>query len=239
MKYQQLVVNGCSYMETYARGQGHQHLAECLGIPVASSLAISGSANNRILRTTIKHSYHTTVPTFYVLGMTFLSRDELPILRPTNQFEGRWTNPQNQDYQDHWDPPWSRHDTEIYVGIKLKWEWASILDRLEDLQYRMLATINDIKSRGHAILIYNQADKFENQYIKNEKCRFLASTANIIDAYLWRAVPWQHQQGVPGTKYPDTNNHSVPPELVHPAPGFHEPLNQYLTDYIKHNKILE
>ena len=121
---QQLVVNGCSYMETYASGQGHKDLAQQLGIPMAASLAINGSANSRILRTTLKHSYQTTVPTFYLLGMTFLSRLEWPILYqdPTREFEGVWTNPQNQQFRSQWQPHWTEHDTEQWVELKLKSE---------------------------------------------------------------------------------------------------------------------
>ena len=52
-----LVVNGCSYMASYAVGQGHVDLAQKLGLEHPASLAIGGSANSRILRTTLKHSY--------------------------------------------------------------------------------------------------------------------------------------------------------------------------------------
>ena len=86
---QQLVVNGCSYTHTYASGNGHEDLAQRLGMANAHSIAVSGSANSRILRTTLKHSY-TAPPTLYVLGMTFLSRLEIPICEPENEFEGRF-----------------------------------------------------------------------------------------------------------------------------------------------------
>ena len=67
-----LVVNGCSYMELYAIGKGHDDLAMQLQLNNPVSLAIGGSANSRILRTTLKHSY-TAPPTFYVLVMTLLT----------------------------------------------------------------------------------------------------------------------------------------------------------------------
>lgn len=239
MKYTELIVNGCSYMHAYATGNGHQHLAEQVGIPTAASIAISGSANNRILRTTIKHSYATTQPTFYVMGMTFLSRDELPILAPTTEFEGRWTNPQNQDFEKLWSPPWTRKETDLYVDLKLKWEWVSILDRIEDLQYRILSAINDLRSRGHAVLVYNQADDVFKDYYNHAKLTPFKNCKYVIGDYNWRAVPWQHSQGVPGTEYGGTPIHHVPPEMVHPAPGFHQTLNQYLTEYIKEHNILQ
>jgi len=77
MKYQQLVVNGCSYMESYASGFGHQELAERLSIPQAISLAIGGSANSRIIRTTLKHSYITLQPTLFCKPAVILKVDGL------------------------------------------------------------------------------------------------------------------------------------------------------------------
>ena len=94
-------------MYSYAAGQGQVDLANQLGIDSAQSIAVSGSANSRILRTTLKHSYATTVPTFYVLGMTFVSRLELPICEEETSFEGRWTNPQNQEYKSRWQLHWT------------------------------------------------------------------------------------------------------------------------------------
>jgi hypothetical protein len=226
-------------MHAYASGNGHQHLAEQLGIPTAASIAISGSANNRIIRSTIKHSYATAQPTFYVLGMTFLSRDELPIITPTSELEGRWSNPQNQDFEKLWSPPWTRKDTDTYVELKLKWEWASILDRIEDLQYRILSTVNDLRSRGHAILVYNQADDVFKDFYDHPKLTLFKNCPNVIDGYQWRSVPWQHSQGVPGTDYAAGSTHYVPPEMVHPAPGFHIPVNNFLTEYIKEHNILQ
>ena len=78
---QRLVVNGCSYMDVYASGNGHVDLASRLNIPTMESIAQSGCNNSRIIRTTLKDSYLTTEPTLYVLGVTFISRSEAPILK--------------------------------------------------------------------------------------------------------------------------------------------------------------
>lgn len=239
MKYNELVVNGCSYMHAYALGDGHQHLAGLLGIATATSIAVSGSANGRILRTTVKHSYTASQPTFYVMGMTFLSRDELPILKPINDFEGRWSNPQNQMFEKLWDYPWTWKDTKRYVDLKLKWECSSILDRAEDLQYRILSTVNDLRSRGHTVLVYNQADDVFRAFYDHPKLAHFKNCKYIVGDYSWRSVPWQHSQGVPGTDYGVNLTAPVPPEMVHPARGHHRKINEYLTDYIQQHKILE
>lgn len=235
MSCTELVVNGCSYMFAYAQGQGHQDLAERLGIPVAASMAVSGSANNRIIRSTLKHSYATTQPTFYVLGMTMLSRDELPILKAPNQLEGSWTNPQNQDFSDRWQYGWTQQDTQHYVELKLKWEMHSIADRLEDLQYRMLSMISDLKSRGHKVLIYQMADNIYQQVLSSPKFTPMTSNTIFVNGYGWRSVSWQHHQGVPGIDY---SSGYVPADMHHPVPGHHHQVNEFLTTYIKENAIL-
>jgi hypothetical protein len=243
-------------MESYANGGGHRDLAENLGIEKYFSLAIGGSANSRILRTTLKHSYQTNEPTFYVLGMTFIGRTEIPILKyapdemEDSSFEGRWTNPQNQKFANRWEHFWTEKDTEKFVDIRLKAESYSLIDRTEDLMYQMLAAISDLTGRGHAVLLYQQADssillpKYPNQpdrFIDSDRLKLLASKSNIVDGFKWQAIQWQHQQGVP--EMPNGNWKSVygdaPPEIRHRAAGHHHQLNEYLINYVKQYKILE
>lgn len=225
-------------MEMYATGKGHDDLAQRLLIPKAESLAIGGSANSRIIRTTLKHSYQTSEPTFYVLGMTFLSRNEIPILEIEHEFEGRWTNPQNQIFKDQWNKMWTQKDTDQYVDLKLKSEWNSVNDRLDDLQYRIISMISDLHSRGHRVLVFQQADSlYQEQLLSSSKFDLFRSTPAIIGGYNWRAIAWQHEQGVRKTVYIPPNP-SVPPDMIHPAAGAHDKLNTYLTEYICTHKIL-
>jgi len=239
----QLVVNGCSYMESYAFGQGHIDLAQKLGIekepgvPNAVSLAIGGSANSRILRTTQKHSYSPGASTLYIMGMTFVSRLEIPILTEYDEFEGRWTNPQNQQFRNRWMSHWKQSDTDQFVNLKLKWEADSILDRTEDLMYQMLAAINNMWQRGHRVLVFQQADNSYQELLEHPRLKFFKNVPNIIDGFNWRAIGYQHSQGVQPTIYAPGHPY-VPPDMVHPAPGHHEILNTYLTEYIQEHKIL-
>jgi len=158
-----LVVNGCSYMHVYAKGSGHRDLANELDIKTAVDLSQSGCANGRILRTTLKDSYNNE-PSLYVLGMTFISRSEAPILDllygedNETSFEGKWTNPQNQLFQNRWSKHWSQKDTDDFVNLKLKEEVFSLLDRTEDLMFRMCALIDSLRSRGHRVIVFQQAD---------------------------------------------------------------------------------
>lgn len=226
-------------MEAYASGYGQVDLAAKLGIPNSKNLSIGGSANTRIIRTTLKHSYQTTDPTLYVLGMTFLSRLELPILENQSEFEGRWTNPQNQQFANHWQHGWGQSETDQFVDIKLKSEIYSILDRVEDLMYRILAMIADLKRQGHAVLIFQQADDLYQPYLDDPRLQLFKSTTSIIDGYSWKAISWQHQQGVPPMTYNRNTKHKVPEDIAHRKPGYHQVLNDFLVNYINQYSILD
>jgi hypothetical protein len=222
-------------MESYAVGQGHVDLAQQLGLDNPVSLAIGGSANSRILRTTLKHSY-TAPPTFYILGMTFLSRLEIPICEQLNDFEGRWVNPQNQEFKSRWQYDWTQADSDQFVETKLKSEVFSILDRIEDLMYRMLSTVSDLQSRGHQVLMFQQADNLYLDLLSEPRLT-LFDQPEIVGKFGWRASAWQAEQGVqakdygPGAPY-------VPTDMTHAAIGHHQKLNEYLTNYIQERKLL-
>lgn len=230
-----LVVNGCSYMDSYASGNGHVELATQLGLTNPVSLAIGGSANSRILRTTLKHSY-TAPPTLYILGMTFLSRLEIPICEQVDNFEGRWINPQNQEFKHRWQHGWTDRDSDQFVETKLKTEVFSILDRTEDLMYRMLSIIADLKSRGHRVLMFQQADNLYQEYLTDARLQ-LFKQPEIIGGFEWRAIAWQAENGVAPKQYPPGSQY-VPPDMTHPAIGHHALINDYLTNYIQEHKIL-
>jgi hypothetical protein len=226
-------------MEAYARGHGQVDLAERLGIATSESLAIGGSANTRIIRTTLKHSYQTSQPAFYVLGMTFLSRLEIPILENQTEFEGRWTNPQNQKFIKDWQYGWGQAETDQFVDIKLKSECYSILDRTEDLMFKILTMISDLHARGHRVLVYQQADDLYQGHLDNPRLQLFKSTPSIIDGYKWRSVTWQMENGVAPSDYGSKPAHHVPDSMRHPMPGQHQTLNEFLVDYINRNSLLQ
>lgn len=233
----QLVVNGCSYMDAYCRGLGHLDLSHRLAISNVRKLAVSGCANSRIIRSTLKHSYTTTVPTLYVLGMTFMSRWELPILRDSREFEGRWLNPQAQQPNTDILFKWTPEDTETFKNLQFKAVTLAEEDQLEDLMYRLLSMLHDLRSRGHQAIIYNQADPSILELVNDPKFQLLHSDPSFVHALSWLSIPWQQQQGAPVMEYPEGTE--VPPtNFRHIAPRHHQHLNAYLTNYIQEHKIL-
>ena len=176
-----LVVNGCSYMYEYVHGEGHDDFAEQLGIAKAESLAISGCNNSRIIRSTLKHSYLSSSKNFYVIGATFVHRNEAPILKcdDPHSFEGRWTNPQNQYYKPRWEHHWTDKDTATFVELKLKEEVYSLLDRTEDLMYRYQTMIESLELRGHSVVIFQQADNSYFPELSNRRLSLFKSTPSL------------------------------------------------------------
>lgn len=229
-----LVVNGDSYMEVYAQGNGHVDLAQRLDIPNSSSLAIGGSADSRLIRTCLKDSYQTQESTLYVIGIGFLSRWEVPVLKNEyeNSFEGRWTNPQNQDYKSRWEHNWNASLTKQLIDLKLITDFYSVPDRLEDLMYRLISMIADLHSRGHRVVIFQQADSNYQRYLDREVFFLFKNNPIFIDGLKWLAVPWQLARGVKTCEYGHSAYH-VPDDLKHPDKGQHHFLNEFLSAYIK------
>jgi hypothetical protein len=134
-------------------------------------------------------------------------------------------------------PYWKQSDSDQLVDLKLKWEADSILDRTEDLMYRMLAVISDVRQRGHRILMFQQAYNLYQELLEHPRLQYFKKVPYIINGFDWRAIAYQHSQDVPPTIYGPGHPY-VPPDMVHPAPGHHDILNTYLTEYIQEHKIL-
>jgi hypothetical protein len=102
--------------------------------------------------------------------------------------------------------------------------------------YRMLSTIADLQSRGHRVMMFQQADNLYTNLLYEPRLT-LFDQPEIVGRFGWRATAWQAEQGVqpkdygPGAPY-------VPPDMTHPAIGHHQMLNEYLTNYIQERKLL-
>lgn len=237
----QLVVNGCSYAEVYASGGGHTALAKQLGMTDAVSLAIGGSANSRIIRTTAKHAYTNKQPSLYIIHLTFMSRWEIPVATSHRHFnmdfEGRWINPQKQGlYTPSWQ--WNDQDTTLLTELNFKSVIDADKDLFEDMVYRCLSLMALVKSHGHKILFINQCDSTIKNVAETADFDFLDNHKEFVERLVWISNLWQHSQGVPESIY-GSGTMSPPPEHRHRMPGQHLLVNDYLSNYIKQNKILE
>lgn len=234
---EKLVVNGCSYVKVYSEGNGHIDLANKLGIATAETIALGGSSNSRIIRTTLKHSYSNPTPTLYVLGMTFFSRWELPIKQSKTEFEGHWINPQACSPNTLFLGRWTAESTESFKDLMVDAYAHGFEDSLEDLMYRLIALEADLLQRGHRLIVFNQVEPDVKKYIGLDKFSLLSHKC-FVDRFGWIANFWQHEKGVLETNY-DIGTILPQPRFRHRRPGEHSLVNQYLTNYIVDNKILE
>ena len=245
MTINNLVVNGCSYSEVYAQGDGHKDLAQQLGIEHFASIALGGSANSRIIRTTLKHSYQVDQPTLYIVGLTFLHRWELTVLPydANRDFEGCWVNPQAKKWSNEsplFSRFWTESDTKTFVNIMSKSTVTdhAVRNHLEDLMYRLLSLAGNLQSRGHRILFYNQVDPQITDNLDHPQVKMFNNNKLFVEGLRWASIIWQHEQGAPPQIYEPGAN--LPPDNYrHIRSGHHEFLNNFLVNYIKQYNILE
>jgi hypothetical protein len=233
---QHLIVNGCSYMEVYAVGSGHHDLCQQLGLPSCESLALGGSSNSRIIRTTAKHAAtNTTHPTLYVLGMTFINRWELPVALNNPEFEGAWRNPQSQ-LTEKYLGPWTLEKTRQWADLNFAGHACGAVDLLEDLMYRLVSLKYWLESRGHRLLVFRQINDDVDELLDHARLDLFGDDMVFVNRYRWASIPWQMEQQVPESVI--TSDYPPPPHYRHRMPGHHQKLNYFLTDYIKHRNLL-
>jgi len=230
-----LVVNGCSYMAAYRNGNGHIDLATRLNITTSLSLAIPGSCNSRIIRTTLKDSYQTTEKTLYIIGLTFLSRSELPINAKEDPFEGRWLSTQHFQFpgNDKVASYWTESNSKKYMDIKNRTDVFTVSDRLENLMYLLTSMTGDLLHRGHQVIVFRQPDDVYDSELEKSKFAPLKNCVNIIDGLKWSAIPWQADNNVKFS--PEDLKHA--PGVRHVLAGEHAPLNKFLVEYINKHAL--
>ena len=107
--------------------------------------------------------------------------------------------------------------------------------------YNMLSAIHSLQSRGHRVLVYQQADNSYHRLLGNPRLALLSSTDSIIDRFQWCAVGYQHEQGVEKAPLGGGNfigPKAVPDHMRHPKAGEHQVLNEYLVKYINDRTII-
>jgi len=237
-----LVVNGCSYMAYYDRGGGTQDLASCLGIPTSENLSMNSACNSRIIRTTLRDSYKTLVPTLYIIGITFLTRYELPTRLERDNEDGKWrslnsglSSSTTSSFEPEFDKHFTVQDLIEYSALWDKFTTLGIEDLAVNLQYQLLSLRDSLHYRGHRCVIFNTAEHVLDWVIDNKSFDLLKSNKQFVQRLKWKSIPWQFEQGA--DFYPGDEKH--PADSRHVALGQHQWLNKFLVDYINQNGILE
>jgi len=230
-----LIVNGCSYMDAYANG-GLDDLSQQIKIDVVKNLAVRGSCNNRIIRTTLKDSYQTSIPSFYIIGITYLSRHELPLLSGRPETDGKWQSI-NNNFEDRTglDCHFTYKDIKDYCFLYDKFTVLGIEDLALNLQYQLLSLCDSLQHRGHRCLIFNTAESALDWVIDYPAFDLLKSKKQLVHGLKWKSIPWQFEQGANWPK----EDENLPAGARHVAPGQHRWLNEFLVDYINQHSILK
>lgn len=236
MMFNRLVVNGDSYTNSYTVGGGHQDLSTQLGIAESVSLTLPGSCNSRIIRTTLKDSYITEEPTLYVVGLSFLHRNELPVSRD-DDFEGRWLSFQvelNPEKIDNYF--WSGSDSKRAVECFSKLAPYALKDQLEQLMFSIRAMVSDLHQRNHQVVIFRQPPETyaDLNILGEERFKFLKNCVNIVDGLKWSSLEFLADYDI---TYKPEDSH-LPKTIRHPSPGEHQHLNKFLVEYIRKHNLL-
>ena len=199
---------------------------------------MGGSTNSRIVRTTAKHAHHNTVPSLYVVGMTFVNRWEAPVNKHGTELEGAWCNPRAyQIKEDDYLGFWTRERSEQWDHLNMMAHTHGEVDQYEQVLYQVLMLQSWLRQQGHRLLVYRQIDDFKNveQVLQHERLQHFDNPRLFVNNYAWASIAWQAQQGVP-----ENTGYEVapPPEFRHRRPGHHHQLNKFLADYVQQHTVM-
>jgi hypothetical protein len=228
-----LVVGGCSYMEQYSAGQGHHDLAQRLGLYRYYSLAHSGSCNDRILRSVLRDCLSASEPSLYIVGLTFLHRYELPILAEPTE-DGLWQSCTGHllDTPGPWRSEISLKEYNNYSALRAHMFYLK--ESLEKTMFWALAAIHTVKNFGHRIIMFNTAEAGVDNFLNERRFQSL-NIPEIVGGYRWRSIQYQIDNGA---QWCPQDSH-LDLYVRHVAPGQHQWLNDFLTNYIHEHKILQ
>lgn len=238
---ERLFVNGCSYMNNYAQGNGHEDLADSLGIKNSISIARSGQCNGRIIRTTIQDMYNTEHPTLYVLGITFLMRLDLPVRQQPDEIDGHWISLHEDlipTQKDLWFPNIIESQLLAYLHLHYRWIMTHqdmCRSVVKDLVYRLAALVDAGRHLGHRMLIFRTVESPDWTGLQDQDLARFVQRPEMIDDLVWCSIPWQIKQGARWSEEDD----DIPMDFRHVRAGDHGFLNDFLFDYIHRHEIIK
>jgi hypothetical protein len=181
-------------------------------------------------------------PTLYIIGISFLTRHEVPILLGRDNKDGKWmtvnstfTAYRNVKSSNGLDQHFTQQDIADYCALYDKFTVLGIEDLALNLQYQLLSLRDSLCYRGHRCLIFNTSEHALDWVIDKQEFDLLKLDKHFIEGLKWKSIPWQFEQGA--DFYP--GDEIYPAESRHVALGQHQWLNEFLVDYINQHGILE
>ena len=232
MGINRIVFNGCSYVNHYTAGMGGHDLAEKLGINKENICDLSepGSSNSRIIRTTLEDC-HNNNSSLYVIGITFIHRYELPILKE-QQFQQ--INRHINDVGDLNDGI-TIHDIEKFHKLKTKFEINADKLMLIDTLYAYTSMIDSLLNNGHKVVLFNTAEIIFKYFTDDKDLEYINRyNKYIVEKFNWYSNQYQLDKGAMIDETDLHRNH-IPDICKHIKQGEHKYLNEFLYDYINSN----
>lgn len=233
-----LLLNGCSYAhrwahEWYTTGN-ISALAQRLGYDETVSLAVSGSSNARIFRTTLEYLTLNPDVDFVVIALTFYNRFEAPWASP-RPIEGRWVSYShngvtNRESDEHL--VYERPEIKRYIDDRYRYDLG--VEYIDALLADLIFFTGWLDAQGYKYCIINPCERLyadDKGMFDTAKMRWIRENPKIVDIENFIANKWMHEQGA---VCPEDETNLDPMYRHYGNDGF-TMLNEFMYNYITKN----
>jgi hypothetical protein len=233
-----LLLNGCSFSANYYLAN---HLARQLGLDDCVSLAIGGSSNRRIIRSTLEHLESNDDIGFVLLGLSFIRRAEGSFLL-TQLDKDNWVQYGPSGIQGYYVPPGSQYKND-YTNDEYEQYVQSVYKFDVDIKYidqllcdlTMLSGYLNSKNIPH--LFFNFCELRYPEYFNNTRSvykQMIQSNKRIVplDQFVGNLFLRDHnaKYNPVEERWKDYARHYDGDEYIH--------MNNYFMQYMRTNNLV-
>jgi len=231
-----LLVNGCSFSANYYLAN---NLARQIGLDSAESIAIGGSSNRRIIRTTLEYLEQHDDIGFVLLGLSFMRRREGTFLA-TEKDKDNWVQYSANGIQGHFIPAdavYKNSQTDVEQYIQDIYTYDVDIKHIDQLLCDLTMLSGYLSNRGINHLFYNFCERRYTEYFTNVSSQYqkiVERNPHIVPLDRFIANLFLHDLGAkysePEERWEPFARHYGGDEYVH--------LNDYFLNHMRtHNLI--
>ena len=230
-----MFINGCSY--AHAWGESSIEFGKSLGYDNVVNLGLSGGSNDRIFRTSTQYILENKVD-FAIIMLTFYSRNESAWANSIPA-EGPWLSYSDPESIEFFSKRLERHLRYNLQDLKEFAKLNLLVDSAKGaLCERLLATIVTFSSLMEAkkipYLIFGSCDmQYDDVEVPRCYVNEISKNKRIIDIFNWSSNKLLIESGSQGFPY----EQHLSPILRHHFARDHQPLNNFLANYINSNDL--
>lgn len=225
-----LLLNGCSFSANYYLAN---HLARQLGLQQAVSLAVGGSSNRRIVRTTLEYLQENSDVGFVLLGLSFHRRREGSFL-PTGEWVQYGTNGLQGHFAPH-DAVFKKDIPRAQIEQYVSDVYANDIDNhyIDQLLCDIILLTGYLESKNIPYLIFNFCELRYAEY-SSKYYEYIRNNKRIVPLDTFVANLFLRDQGAkyaePEERWPVNARHYNGDEYIH--------LNNYFINHLRTNNLL-